>query len=146
MSSSKRKKERRRARYERNVAKQKLQQERDWLAGKLIEENYSNDNYSQKYTHALAERLVELLRRGTAGAEGSNERFVKWYQMYRIKIRDLMILWNDDEPKLPEVYHLLKTSLEFYWDTRDTLLPDLLSLILSYYPPYVKPVKVEEND
>ena len=109
MSSSKRKKERRRARYERNVRKEQEHKQQAWNSGKLIEENYSNNYYSQQYTHALAERLVELLRKGTAGAEGNNERFIKWYQMYRMKIRDLIILWNDTESKLPEVYYLLKS-------------------------------------
>ncbi len=131
--SSKRKKERRRLRYERNVKKEKEHKLAAWGRGKLIEENRSNDDYSPEYTNALAERLVGILKKGVSGADGDNERFLKWYRMYRMKIRDLMIFWNDTEPKTPEVYHLLKNSLEFYWDTPETLLENLTILFYRYH-------------
>ena len=53
MSSSKRKKERRRMRYERNVRKEIEHKNQAWNDGKLIEENHNQGPYSQQYTIAV---------------------------------------------------------------------------------------------
>ena len=121
MSSSKRKKERRAARKARNIAKQKKEQKEKWERGGIILENHNNSEFSPEYCIALANRLVEILTRGWNGANGDNERFIVYYQMFKNKIKGLMLLWNDTVPKTPEVYYFLKRSLEIYWDDRENL-------------------------
>ena len=59
MSSSKRKKERRRMRYERNVRKEIEHKNQAWNDGKLIEENNNQGPYSEQYTIAVSERLFQ---------------------------------------------------------------------------------------
>ena len=53
MSSSKRKKERRRMRYERNVRKEIEYKKQAWESGKLIEENHNGGSYSGPYSIEL---------------------------------------------------------------------------------------------
>ena len=61
MSSSKKKKERRRMRYERNVRKEIEHKNQAWNDGKLIEENHNQGPYSEQYTIAVSERLFQYV-------------------------------------------------------------------------------------
>lgn len=112
MSSSKRKKERRKARHDRNVKAEQEHKTQAWERGKLIEENHNQGPYSENYTKALAERLVEYV---TAEQEKSPEQFVVGFRKYKMKIQDLILHWNPLVQKGPE-YQWLKRLLEVYWD------------------------------
>lgn len=127
MSNRQRKKERRAARKARNIAKEKVYKEEAWKRGKLIYENHNNKEFSQTYTQELAQRLVDILKRGRLGAEGDNNRFLEYFRMFRIKIRDLIILWNPLEPET-ENYKFLKSAIEIYWDDKENFLQRVLQL------------------
>ena len=123
MSSSKRKKERRRMRYERNVRKEIEYKKQAWESGKLIEENHNGGPYSGPYSIELGERLYKIIMRYKVQAlnEGGNEHFVMRFRLYRMKIRDFILHWNPETPKT-EAYLFLKGAIETYWDNPETLL------------------------
>lgn len=113
MSISKKSKERRKARHERNARRDKEHKTQAWDSGRLIEENHNSGPYSQDYTDALATRLVQYLSEGSKGR--TPEEFVKVFWMYKAKIQDLILYWNPSQPQ-DQRYEFLKTILEVYWD------------------------------
>lgn len=126
MSSSKRKKERRRMRYERNVRKEQEYKKTMWETGqKLIEENHNGGPYSGPYSIELGERLYNIIQKyRTQCLEpdgGGNEKFVMRFRLYRKKIRDFILHYNPDVPKTP-AYQYLKSAIETYWDCPDKLI------------------------
>lgn len=125
MSSSKRKKERRRLRYERNVRKEIEHKKAAWESGKLIEENHNNGPYSGNYSIELGERLLSIIlnykNQCEAPEGGGNERFIRLFRLYRIKIRDFIIHFNPDIPKT-DAYICLKGAIETYWDSPENLI------------------------
>ena len=125
MSSSKRKKERRRMRYERNVRKEIEYKKQAWESGKLIEENHNNGPYSGPYSIELGERLYNIIQRYRseclAPDGGGNEKFVYRFRLYRMKIRDFILHYSPDIPKTP-AYNYLKAAIETYWDSPENLI------------------------
>lgn len=125
MSSSKRKKERRRMRYERNVRKEIEYKKQAWENGKLIEENHNGGPYSGPYSIELGDRLYNIIQRYKdqclAPDGGGNERFVMRFRLYRMKIRDFILHYNPDIPKTP-AYNYLKSAIETYWDCPENLI------------------------
>ena len=126
MSSSKRKKERRRMRYERNVRKEQEYKKMMWETGqKLIEENHNGGPYSGPYSIELGERLYNIIQKYRAQCleqdGGGNEKFVMRFRLYRMKIRDFILHYNPDVPKTP-AYQYLKSAIETYWDCPDKLI------------------------
>lgn len=136
MSSSKRKKERRRIRYERNVRKEIEHKNQAWAEGKLIEENHNQGPYSEQYTVALCERLVQYVKQEydrayTPGGRSEtyivptnpitgqpltdDEIYVRGFRKYKMKIQDLILHWNPSVAK-DSGYEWLKKLLETYWD------------------------------
>ena len=127
MSSSKRKKERRRMRYERNVRKEKEYKKSAWEAGKLIEENHNGGPYSGPYSVELGERLYNIIQRYKDQCLNNEEiieksaQFIIKFRLYRMKIRDFILHWNPETPKTP-AYLFLKGAIEVYWDEPENLL------------------------
>lgn len=126
MSSSKRKKERRRMRYERNVRKEQEYKKKAWEEGKkLIEENHNGGPYSGPYSIELGERLYNIMqnyRNQCLEPEGGgNDRYVLRFRLYRQKIRDFILHWNPETPKTP-AYEYLKAAIETYWDCPEKLI------------------------
>ena len=121
MSSSKRKKERRRQRYLRNVQKEIDYKREAWANGKLIEENHNNGPYSADYSKELAERLRAILHNITFEEENSDEKILYRYRQYKMKLRDL-ILHYSPEAERNWTYEFLKRSIEVYWDDTDNLV------------------------
>lgn len=132
MSSSKRKKERRRMRYERNVRKEIEYKKAAWEAGKLIEENHNGGPYSGPYSVELGERLYNIIQGykdrclGNPEIENKNEHFITKFRLYRMKIRDFILHWSPDTPKTP-AYLFLKGAIEVYWDCPENLLSYAIS-------------------
>ena len=110
MSSPKRKKERRRQRYLRNVQKEIDYKREAWANGKLIEENHNNGPYSADYSKELAERLRAILHNITFEEENSDEKILYRYRQYKMKLRDL-ILHYSPEAERDWTYEFLKRSL-----------------------------------
>ena len=130
MSSSKRKKERRRLRYLRNVRKEVEYKKEAWDNGKLIEENHNNGPYSPEYSIELGNRLYNIIQSyknqvindpSLSDNSQKNDSMLKKFRMYRIKIRDFILHYNPNIPKT-EAYEYLKFSIEVYWDMPDKLL------------------------
>lgn len=126
MSSSKRKKERRRLRYERNVRKEQEYKKQAWESGKkLIEENHNGGPYSGPYSVELGERLFNIIQNyRTKCLEpdgGGNDMFIMRFRLYRMKIRDFILHYNPDIPKTP-AYNYLKSAIETYWDCPENLI------------------------
>lgn len=125
MSSSKRKKERRRMRYERNVRKEIEYKKQAWESGKLIEENHNGGPYSGPYSIELGDRLYNIIQRYRSQClepdGGGNDMFVLRFRLYRMKIRDFILHWNPDTPKTP-AYLYLKSAIETYWDCPEKLI------------------------
>lgn len=131
MTSSKRKKERRRMRYLRNVRKEVEYKKEAWENGKLIEENHNQGPYSAGYSIELGERLMKIIQGykemclqpnpETGEGPGGNELMIKKFRMYRMKIRDFILHYNPDIPKT-EAYEYLKNGIETYWDNPDNLI------------------------
>ena len=131
MSSSQRKKERRRMRYERNVRKEIEHKNQAWAEGKLIEENHNQGPYSAQYTIALSERLVQYVNqerdkalnmepgsfidKRTQEPLSKDEVYVRGFRKYKMKIQDLILYWNPEVPRNRD-YEYLKNLLEAYWD------------------------------
>lgn len=131
MTSSKRKKERRRMRYLRNVRKEVEYKKEAWENGKLIEENHNQGPYSAGYSIELGERLMKIIQGykemcfqpnpETGEGPGGNELMIRKFRMYRMKIRDFILHYNPDIPKT-EAYEYLKNGIETYWDNPDNLI------------------------
>lgn len=118
MSSSKRKKERRQQRYERNVQKEVTHKKEAWENGKLIEENHNQGPYSVDYTIAVSERLYKYILQEKERAlisETPDVNFIKGFRKYKMKIQDMILHWNPEVPKTKQ-YESLKKLLEVYWD------------------------------
>ena len=136
MSSSKRKKERRRMRYERNVRKEQEYKKAAWESGKLIEENHNGGPYSPGYSIELGDRLFNIIQRYKEQCLENNEvgskndYFVTKFRLYRMKIRDFILHWNPDTPKTPS-YLFLKGAIETYWDCPENLLSYAVSNTLN---------------
>lgn len=131
MTSSKRKKERRRMRYLRNVRKEVEYKKEAWENGKLIEENHNQGPYSANYSIELGDRLMKIIQGykemclkpnlETGEGPGGNELMIKKFRMYRMKIRDFIIHYNPGIPKT-EAYEYLKNGIETYWDNPERLI------------------------
>lgn len=133
MSSSIKKKERRKQRYERNVQKEQLHKEEAWQSGKLIEENHNRKSYSSEYTIALSKRLKEYLLQEyqkSIMTKVPDVEFVRKFRKYRMKIRDLILLWSPDVPETLEEYEFLKGLIETYWD--EVLQKENIGALLEY--------------
>lgn len=131
MSSSKRKKERRRMRYEKHVRAEIEHKKQAWEEGKLIEENHNQGPYSPEYTIALSERLVQyvnqerdkalnmepgsILDKRTQEPLSKDEVYVRGFRKYKMKIQDLILYWNPTVQRNNDYYYL-KTLLDTYWD------------------------------
>ena len=125
MSSSKAKKERRKMRHLRNIAKEVAYKKQAWENGKLIEENHNQGPYSPGYTQELAERLYNILKNIVNEEGTTKDKIIYRFRQYKMKIRDLILHWSPETEK-NEIYNYLKGSLEVYWDDLDNL-PDFLS-------------------
>lgn len=130
MTSSKRKKERRRMRYLRNVRKEVEYKKEAWENGKLIEENHNQGPYSAGYSIELGERLMNIMKNyknmclqphPETGIVGGNDLMLRKFRMYRMKIRDFIIHYNPEIPKT-EAYEYLKNGIETYWDNPENLI------------------------
>ena len=126
MSSSQRKKERRRMRYERNVRKEIEHKNQAWAEGKLIEENHNQGPYSAQYTIALSERLVQYVNqerdkalnmepgsfidKRTQEPLSKDEVYVRGFRKYKMKIQDLILYWNPEVPRNRD-YEYLKNLI-----------------------------------
>ena len=125
MSSSKAKKERRKMRHLRNIAKEVAYKKQAWENGKLIEENHNQCPYSPGYTQELAERLYNILKNIVNEEGTTKDKIIYRFRQYKMKIRDLILHWSPETEK-NQIYNYLKGSLEVYWDDLDNL-PDFLS-------------------
>lgn len=130
MTNSKRKKERRKARYLRNIRKEVEYKKDAWEKGKLIEENHNNGPYSPEYSIELGNRLYNIIQSFKEQAFSNkelnssiqkNEFLLTRFRMYRIKIRDFILHYNPIIPKSEE-YNYLKSLIEIYWDKPNELI------------------------
>lgn len=114
MSASKRKKERRRERYLRNVQKEGCHKNNAWASGKLIEENHNGKYYSPEYTKALSFRLCKYL----IGARNTGDLNIVLSEFWKYKdwIIGLILRWNPGVQE-DDYYRYLKELLEAYWDS-----------------------------
>lgn len=113
MSSSKRKKERRRERYLRNVQKEGSHKNNAWASGKLIEENHNGKFYSPEYTRALSFRLCKYLL--NARNTGDPNIMLSEFWKYKDWMIGLILKWNQGVQE-DNYYRYLKELLEVYWD------------------------------
>ena len=127
MGIGNRKKERRKLRKERNIAKEVKHKQEAWDSGKLIEENHNQGPYSEQYTKDLAERLWSRVIEALETQD--TEKFITTYQGIKAKIRDLIIYWNPEVPENTRVYQVLKLSLELYWDKDPEIKEKLWQLV-----------------
>lgn len=130
MTNSKKKKERRKLRYLRNIRKEVEYKKDAWEKGKLIEENHNNGPYSPEYSIELGNRLYNIMQSFKEQAFNSkellnsvqkNEFLIIKFRMYRIKIRDFILHYNPIIPKSKE-YNYLKLLIEIYWDKPNELI------------------------
>lgn len=130
MTNSKKKKERRKLRYLRNIRKEVEYKKDAWEKGKLIEENHNNGPYSPEYSIELGNRLYNIMQSFKEQAFNSkellnsvqkNEFLIIKFRMYRIKIRDFILHYNPIIPKSKE-YNYLKLLIETYWDKPNELI------------------------
>lgn len=130
MTNSKKKKERRKLRYLRNIRKEVEYKKDAWEKGKLIEENHNNGPYSPEYSIELGNRLYNIMQSFKEQAFNSkellnsvqkNEFLIIKFRMYRIKIRDFILHYNPIIPKSKE-YNYLKLLIETYWDNPNELI------------------------
>lgn len=129
MTNSKKKKERRKLRYLRNIRKEVEYKKDAWENGKLIEENHNNGPYSPKYSIELGNRLYEIIKsfkeqafsNSSLNSVQKNEFLLIKFRMYRIKIRDFILHYNPIIPKSEE-YNYLKSLIEIYWDKPSELI------------------------
>jgi hypothetical protein len=133
MSKSKKSKERRLERHNKNIQKEKEHKISAWNNGKLIEENRNQGPYSPTYTRALTDRLclylneekekanqvergtIKILNKTTGLPLSPDEVFIRGFRKYKEKIIDLIIYWS---PEVPQdlSYQSLKFLMEVYWD------------------------------
>lgn len=128
--SSQKKKERRKFRYERNVRKEIEHKKEAWESGKLIEENHNNLEYSPEYTIALCDRLLQYINEEFIKSGRDSVNFVRGFRKYRMKIRDLVILWNPNVPE-DDKFYFFTGLLEAYWDK--VLGKQNLNALVEYY-------------
>lgn len=129
MTSSKKKKERRKLRYLRNIRKEVEYKKDAWEKGKLIEENHNNGPYSPEYSVELGNRLYNIIQsfkeqafsNSSLNSVQKNEFLLIKFRMYRIKIRDFILHYNSIIPKSEE-YNYLKSLIEIYWDKPSELI------------------------
>lgn len=121
MSTSKRKKERREQRKQRNIQKELDHKKEAWEKGKIIEENHNDGFYSSEFTLKISSRLIEIFSelKNTAGKD--NERILYGFRQYRIKVRDTILRWNP-AVEYNSDYYYLKTLIETYWDCPENLM------------------------
>lgn len=129
------KKDRRKARHERNKQAEIDYKKGAWESGKLIEENHNSGPYSKDYTEELSKRLVGRLKTAAdlaVNAEETNQflmqangnrndMFINFFRRYKNKIRDLILHWSPELNRGSEYYYL-KQLLEVYWDSPEVLL------------------------
>lgn len=116
--STRRKKERRKLRYQRNVKKEFDYKNSAWQSGKLIEENHNGKYYSPEYSKALCYRLYKYIgevMNQSMTAEDPGRYILKGIWRYKTWIINLILKWSDSEPT-NEYYDYLKRVLETYWD------------------------------
>lgn len=138
MSSSAKKKERRRLRYERNVKKELDHKKEAWESGKLIEENHNGKCYSDEYTINLSKRLMQYLLQEydkSLTNIAPDIEFIRQFRKYRMKIRDLIILWSPNIPETIPEYEFLKGLIETYWD--EVLEKNDLGSLLKYTSKWI---------
>lgn len=123
MSSSKAKKERRKARHERNILKDKSYKKSAWESGKLIYENHNDGYFSPEYSEEFVERLANNIQNDI-----NQENFLQKYQKYKCHIITGVLRYNPELSKSRN-YNLLKFSLETYWDNKDNFKNILLEWI-----------------
>lgn len=129
MTNSKKKKERRKLRYLRNIRKEVEYKKDAWEKGKLIEENHNNGPYSPEYSVELGNRLYNIIQsfkeqafnNSSLNSVQKNEFLLIKFRMYRIKIRDFILHYNPIIPKSKE-YNYLKSLIEIYWDKPSELI------------------------
>lgn len=130
MTNSKKKKERKKLRYLRNIRKEVEYKKDAWEKGKLIEENHNNGPYSPEYSVELGNRLYNIIQsfkeqtfnnRELLDSAQKNEFLLTKFRMYRIKIRDFILHYSPIIPKSEE-YSYLKSLLEMYWDKPNELI------------------------
>lgn len=95
ITSSHKKKEkkiaRRRARYEKHVTKQTIEQQ---TSGKLIEENHNGYDYSPEFTsRAISWHLGNLWMK-TNKYRGDHEKFCLFFRGLREKFQTLLLHWS----------------------------------------------------
>lgn len=112
--SSARRKERRKQRYERNVAKEKAHKEEAWEQGKLILENHNRQEFSIEFSQALVNRLYEYLNQEFTNSLDQVD-FVRRFRKYKDKIVEAMMLYNPTAPRDKE-YYFLRDIMSCYWD------------------------------
>jgi hypothetical protein len=136
MSISKKRRERREFRYQRNIKKEEDHKKEAWDRGKLIEENHNQGSYSADYTIELTKRLVKYIGEELVISNSSDrpsDRFIIGFRKYKIKIQDLILHWNPGVPK-NDSYEMMKTLLETYWDeVVANKNPDSLLNTVKYY-------------
>lgn len=132
MSSSVKKKERKKERYLRNVKKELDYKEEAWNSGKLIEENHNGKFYSLEYAISLGSRLFSIVEGFITGSSVTNTSFLRDYVKYKGRIRDYIILCPKEARD--NNYEFLKESLELYWDFGNN--ERLLELITNLYDKF----------
>lgn len=131
---------RRQARHEKRKAADQEHKRKMWEDGKkLIEPEYSSLGfYPEDYSIELGKRLVSIIQsfrdRVIQGGDIEDPRYpgegkiltqadqiIFYFQKYRIKIRNFIILYNPNIPETQE-YLYLKKAIETYWDEPLNLL------------------------
>lgn len=121
MSSSKRKKERKELRRQKNIKKEQEHKKQAWEDGKLIEENHNDGFYSPEFTLKISSRLVERMTELKNTAEKDNEKIIQGFRSYKIKIRDTILRWSP-AVEYNSDYYYLKKLIETYWDNSSNLI------------------------
>lgn len=114
---------RRRARYDKHVTKQIIEQQ---TSGKLIEENHNGYDYSHEFTsRAISWHLGNLWMK-TNKYRGDHEKFLVFFRGYREKFQTLLLHWAPSRSRdwsfwfimdLLDTYRELKeTSADILWD------------------------------
>ena len=126
MSSSARKKERRKMRYLRNVRKEQEYKKAAWESGKIIEENHNGDPYSPEFSVALCDRIRDILKEYRAKCygedlEADSKYVLRKFAGLRKRTINSILFYNPGIEKV-ESYWYLKNCLETYWDNPENLI------------------------
>lgn len=114
MDTKNKKQLRRQEKYNKNVSKQKIEQE---TSGKLIEENHNGQDYSREFTSRSVSWHLENLWMKTNKYRRNHDKFILFFSKLREKLQTLLLHWSPERQK-DWSYWFLKDLLDIYRENK----------------------------